>query len=101
VGDGNDGITLDLEMYCKWVFSCKHLLWDVIRYLGMEIVNVIVCITLYSGGKLCYVKEIQYFNKELFNKNYDDRIEESLFIMINQWERFILGCTLIIDSFHV
>jgi hypothetical protein len=51
----------------------------------MEIVNVIVLITLYIGGKLCYVKEIQYFNEELFNKNYEDQIEESLFIMINEW----------------
>jgi hypothetical protein len=85
VGDGNDGIAFRLEMYCKWVFSCKHLLWDVIRYLGMEIVNGIVYIALYIGGKLCYVNEIQYFNKELFNKNYEDRIEEYLLIMINQW----------------
>ncbi len=46
-------------------FSCKDLLWDVIRYLGMEIVNAIILITLYIGGKLCYVKAIQYFNKEL------------------------------------
>jgi hypothetical protein len=51
----------------------------------MEIVNEIVLITLYIGGKLCYVKEIQYFNKELFNKNYEDQIEEFLLIMINEW----------------
>jgi hypothetical protein len=59
-------------------------LWDVIRYLGMEIVNAIVFIALYIGGKLCYVKEIQYFNKERFNKNYEDQIEESLLRMINK-----------------
>ncbi len=59
-------------------------MWDVIRYLGMEIVNVIVLITLFIGGKLRYVKEIQHFNKELFNKNYEDQIEESLIIMINE-----------------
>ncbi len=51
----------------------------------MEIVNAIVFIALYIGGKLCYVKEIQYFNKERFNKNYEDQIEESLLRMINKW----------------
>jgi hypothetical protein len=51
----------------------------------MEIVNAIVFIALYIGGKLWYVKEIQYFNKEWFNKNYEDQIEESLLRMINKW----------------
>lgn len=67
----------------------------------MEIVYAIVLITLYIGGKLCYVKKIEYFNKELFNKNYEDQIEKSLLILINEWFCIILGCTLIIDSFHV
>lgn len=60
-----------------FIVGCYQISWN--GNCGCNCLDNII-----HWAKLCYVKEIQHFNKELLNKNYEDQIEKSLLIMINE-----------------